>query len=269
MENITYGEFINNILDTRGRFNCGEEYHERHHIIPKCMGGSDEEDNLIDLFAREHFEAHRLLAQENPYNEGLIYAWNMMAWAKRSYQQRCELTPEEYEEVKIALSQIKKNQIISIETRNKQSQSAKARCTDEWRCQMSQLAKERFANKENHPMYGRCMPEETRQKISTTEKGKIISMELRARWSKTRKEKYGGENHPLAKQVVQLTTDDLFVKVWNYMKQASDELNIDYTGIKRCVNGTQKTAGGFKWKSKEEYDKILELQNNLGGINEI
>ena len=71
----TYEEFIQNILKTRGRFECGDEYHERHHIVPKCMGGTDEEDNLIDLFAREHFMAHKLLALENRDNDKLVYAW--------------------------------------------------------------------------------------------------------------------------------------------------------------------------------------------------
>ena len=63
---MMYREFIDNILQTRGRFNCGDEYHERHHITPKCMSGANDENNLIDLFAREHFEAHRLLALDNP-----------------------------------------------------------------------------------------------------------------------------------------------------------------------------------------------------------
>lgn len=49
---MTYIEFINDILKTRGRFNCGDEYCERHHILPKCMGGGNERDNLIDLYAR-------------------------------------------------------------------------------------------------------------------------------------------------------------------------------------------------------------------------
>ena len=59
---MCYQEFIQNILNTRGRFNCGDEYHERHHIIPRCLGGGNEEENLIDLFAKEHFIAHKLLA---------------------------------------------------------------------------------------------------------------------------------------------------------------------------------------------------------------
>ena len=37
MKNITYKEFIQNILDTRGRFGCGDEYHEKHHIIPMLV----------------------------------------------------------------------------------------------------------------------------------------------------------------------------------------------------------------------------------------
>ena len=59
---MTYKEFIDNILETRGRFGC-EGYKERHHIIPKCMGGTNDETNLIDLYAREHFDAHKMLAE--------------------------------------------------------------------------------------------------------------------------------------------------------------------------------------------------------------
>lgn len=61
---LTYQEFIDNIINIRGRFNCGDEYHERHHIMPKCMGGTNDEENLIDLYAREHYIAHELLAKE-------------------------------------------------------------------------------------------------------------------------------------------------------------------------------------------------------------
>lgn len=37
-------------------------YFERHHIKPRCVGGSDDEDNLVLLTGREHFVAHCLLA---------------------------------------------------------------------------------------------------------------------------------------------------------------------------------------------------------------
>ena len=36
---MTYKEFIEDILNNRGRFNVPNgEYKERHHIIPKCLG---------------------------------------------------------------------------------------------------------------------------------------------------------------------------------------------------------------------------------------
>ncbi len=38
-------------------------YCERHHIVPACLGGSDEKTNLVMLTAREHFLAHLLLAK--------------------------------------------------------------------------------------------------------------------------------------------------------------------------------------------------------------
>ena len=139
---ITYEEFIQNILDTRGRFACGDEYHERHHIVPKCMDGTNDESNLIDLFAREHFEAHRLLALENPDNIKLVYAWRMMSIVKDPNQDRYIITAEEYEESRIIFSKI-------------QSEISKQMWKDDQRRKRhSELMKEKFSG-ENNPMYGR------------------------------------------------------------------------------------------------------------------
>lgn len=38
-------------------------YTERHHIVPRSLGGSDDADNLIDLTAEDHFFSHLLLAK--------------------------------------------------------------------------------------------------------------------------------------------------------------------------------------------------------------
>jgi len=53
-------------------------YKEAHHIIPKCMNGSDEKNNIIELTAREHFIAHILLVKIYPKEYGLIKSVNMM-----------------------------------------------------------------------------------------------------------------------------------------------------------------------------------------------
>jgi hypothetical protein len=38
-----------------------EGYAERHHVVPRSLGGSNSRNNLVWLTAREHFIAHVLL----------------------------------------------------------------------------------------------------------------------------------------------------------------------------------------------------------------
>jgi hypothetical protein len=52
---------------------------ERHHIVPKCLGGSDETENLVNLTLEEHYVAHQLLTKIHPSNFKLAYAATMMA----------------------------------------------------------------------------------------------------------------------------------------------------------------------------------------------
>jgi hypothetical protein len=40
-------------------------YSEQHHIIPKCLGGTDEITNLVMLSARQHYLCHWLLAKHH------------------------------------------------------------------------------------------------------------------------------------------------------------------------------------------------------------
>lgn len=49
-------------------------YKERHHIIPRCMNGTDDEDNLVDLTPEEHYVCHQLLVKIYPGNIKLMYA---------------------------------------------------------------------------------------------------------------------------------------------------------------------------------------------------
>ena len=56
-------------------------YYEKHHIIPRCMGGLDSKDNLVSLTAREHFLVHWLLVEINrgtEYLGKLCRAWHQM-----------------------------------------------------------------------------------------------------------------------------------------------------------------------------------------------
>lgn len=39
------------------------QYCELHHILPRSLGGNDIQENIVNLTAREHYLAHRLLAK--------------------------------------------------------------------------------------------------------------------------------------------------------------------------------------------------------------
>lgn len=54
-------------------------YTERHHIMPRCIGGDNSKDNLIRLTAEEHYLAHQLLVKMFPNEPKLIFAANAMA----------------------------------------------------------------------------------------------------------------------------------------------------------------------------------------------
>lgn len=81
-------------------------YYERHHIIPKCMGGNNSEDNLVLLTAREHYVAHKLLWKINKNNRSLFFAYFSMSNMKNQYHNRIKITSKEYERLKIVNSKM-------------------------------------------------------------------------------------------------------------------------------------------------------------------
>jgi hypothetical protein len=61
------------------KYSEGYIYYEKHHIIPRCLGGSDNKSNLALLTAEEHWIAHLLLVKMNPGVDKLIYACQAMS----------------------------------------------------------------------------------------------------------------------------------------------------------------------------------------------
>ena len=89
---MTYNEYINELKNSALEIpRVGRLLLERHHILPVCMGGTDDNDNLIWLKPEEHYIAHKLLAAEHMDNEKLLYTWFKMVGGG------CD-TPEKYAE---------------------------------------------------------------------------------------------------------------------------------------------------------------------------
>ena len=57
-------------------------YVEKHHIIPRCMNGLDDKENIAELTPEEHFVAHQLLVKIYPGNRGLIYSLARLSGGK-------------------------------------------------------------------------------------------------------------------------------------------------------------------------------------------
>lgn len=77
---MDYQRHYDNLIQTReNRILTEGEYYEKHHIIPKCLGGTNDITNLVVLTAREHYIAHWLLAKIHSTIPGLYFAFYQMS----------------------------------------------------------------------------------------------------------------------------------------------------------------------------------------------
>lgn len=74
---MNYQKTYNQIIE-RAKNRQLEGYKEKHHIFPKCLGGSNEKENLVELTAREHFLCHMLLCEIYPNEIKLKHALFLM-----------------------------------------------------------------------------------------------------------------------------------------------------------------------------------------------
>lgn len=195
------------ILSSRENVKDSENYQERHHIIPKCLGGNDDKDNLIYLYAQEHYYAHKLLYQENKEIQLLQYAfWNMCQCSqngKRIYN----VSAEDYAEARINFQQAMKGNnyalgnVLSEETREKMREA--------------HIGK---VDGEKNPMYGKHCSENCKRLL---------------------REKLSGELNPSSKKVKCVETQEVFGTV----KEAAKWSHAGHSDIAAQISGRQKSAG--------------------------
>lgn len=75
---------------------------ERHHILPKSLGGSNQSDNLVYLTAREHLIAHKLLYKIHR-NKQMALALKRMCEAPK-HTNRPNISGRDYESARKFLS---------------------------------------------------------------------------------------------------------------------------------------------------------------------
>ena len=73
-------------------------YTERHHIVPKSLGGSNKKENIVALTAREHFICHRLLVKMTLGRDKMkmSYAIRCLINRENKHQQRYKISSRTY-----------------------------------------------------------------------------------------------------------------------------------------------------------------------------
>lgn len=70
---MNYQKHYDALID-RARTRTLNGYTETHHVVPRCMGGTDYLGNLVELTPEEHLIAHLLLHKIHIDNDKLLYA---------------------------------------------------------------------------------------------------------------------------------------------------------------------------------------------------
>ena len=67
-----------------------EGYAEKHHIVPKTLGGKNNKSNIVILTAREHFICHLLLTKMliDDDRHKMVYALHMLSNASNKSHRR-------------------------------------------------------------------------------------------------------------------------------------------------------------------------------------
>lgn len=133
---MNYQRIYNQIIERAQSRGSVDGYCEKHHIVPKALGGLDISENLVELTAREHFVAHWLLARV--HGGKMWYAFQMMCNMKNPYQEH-RYTPSSR-----TFLEMKSNLTPSKESNEKRSKAMSG---------------------ENHFMYGKKHSAATRRKM--------------------------------------------------------------------------------------------------------
>ena len=254
LENERYDDYIKRILNSRDNIKNEDEYQEKHHIIPKSLGGTDDKDNLIYLYAEEHYYAHKLLKQENPDNGPLRIAWAMMSFSTSNgkMNRKYRISAEEYAEAKKAISQEASKRFTgckqSAEHIEKRISKIRGRGNGMYgRCGSLSPTYGRDQSGEKGTFYGKHHTQEAKDKISQKNKGKLIRY------------KNGS-----AVAVVCINTKEVFLTI----REAAEYAGIEKTGgnILKCCKGLLQTSGRhpvtndkLKWRYATEEEKAYKI----------
>ena len=215
---MDYQKIYNQIIE-RAKTRQLEGYFEKHHIIPKCLGGSNDKENLIQLTAREHFLCHLLLTEIYPNESKLKQALWLMSIGKQTTKHKVNINNRLYNRLKLEFQKIMTNNSNMLGKTH------------------SEETKKKMSNSQ----LGQTRTEKTKQKMSESAKGKIKTIEWRQNISKS---------HPTKKPVIQYDLQGNKINEFISINEAARKTKYRVADISACCNNKQKTSFGFIWRFK-------------------
>lgn len=158
-----------------------EGYGENHHVLPRCLGGTNDPENLARLTPEEHFLAHLLLLRIYPNKPKLAVAMFMMALRPGS---DITINNKVFGMIKRKASEAKTGKKHTEETKKLISLKKMGQPSANKGKKMSPEQKDKIskANKGNpSPNKGKSMTAEQRQLLSKLNTGKKQSEETIAK----------------------------------------------------------------------------------------
>jgi hypothetical protein len=267
---MNYQSIYNQIIE-RAKNRQLEGYKEKHHIIPRCLDGGNNKENLVELTAREHFLCHLLLVEIHPKNNKLWYALHLMSINKNKQYVKYKVSSRMYEYIKTKRYEIKREH--SEETKMKMRKPKPDGFGDNIskkltgrKDSLETRKKKSESNKGKDGFWkGKSHSDETKSKMKKARKNVILTKERNDKISQSKKGQYHTEetklkikNNKLGKStlkqkpVLQYDLEGNFIREWEKIKYACEALNKinDTSSITSCCRGKQKTAFGYIWKYK-------------------
>ncbi len=109
---------------------------------------------------------------------------------------------------------------------------------------MSSLSRERLSISKK----GHIVTQETRKKIGNANRGRKMTDEQKLKMSNAQKGKKLSSENPQSKAVIQFDKQINLIKTWQCISDASKMLNISISAISNCLKGLSKTSGGYIWR---------------------
>jgi hypothetical protein len=153
-----------------------EGYTEIHHIVPKCLGGTNDKSNLICFTAREHFIAHLLLvkAVKNPEARSkMAFALTRLVHGNLKNYTNNSRTYQYIQELNSEASSKRNKRWWSQLTSEERSAMRTGKKNSRYGVEVKQSTRDKIgkANKGKQPRLGIFHTEESKRKMSENRKG--------------------------------------------------------------------------------------------------